>query len=75
MEREELERRLADAIAARHDRFAPRGHALYCASVVYNGWLGDRARYPEPERITALADQFVEWLEAEPGPDTGGTRP
>jgi len=70
MEREELERRLADAIAARHDRFAPRGHALYCAAVFLNGKPNSTGKF-----VTEVADKFVEWLEAEPGPDTGGTRP
>jgi len=53
-----------------------RDHALWCAAMAYNGWLGDRARPPDGDLITALAAHFEAWLARPAGSSTenGETR-
>lgn len=71
---EEVRRRFEAAFREAEQRLRAREHALWCASMAYNGWLGARAKYPEHDRITELADHFVEWLAGEPTGDApGGT--
>lgn len=52
-----------------------RDHALWCAAMAYNGWLGDRAKYPEADRITDLAAHFESWLARPAGSSTENGEP
>jgi hypothetical protein len=70
---EEMRQRFEAAFRQADLRLRGREHALWCASMVYNGWFGDRtAKYPEPARITDLADHFVDWLAGESTGDAPG---
>lgn len=75
--KDEIRQRLEAAFRREENRLGLRSHALYCASMVYNGWLSQRGQTwgvgrAGSQAITSLAEDFVGWLteqdEAEPGP-------
>ena len=64
LDKDAIRQRLEAAFRRDENRIALRGHALYCASMVYNG-VTSRVNF-DTAAVTRLADQFLGWLEADP---------
>lgn len=58
---------LAAAVVREQHRLALREHALYCSTVMFNGWLiASGGTRPDSAEVIEMAEVFVEWLNTRP---------
>lgn len=58
---------LAAAVVVQQQRLALREHALYCSTVVYNGWLiASGGTRPDSAEVLEMAEVFEQWLNERP---------
>lgn len=64
---DDIRNELASAMVNQQQRLALREHALYCSTVLYNGWLiASGGVRPDSREVLATAEVFLEWLNVRP---------